>query len=150
MRFFFIHLLIGLSIGMLSCGRQEPGPLEPNRREIINETPYFLDIEMVGELGSPGLSFELASSDTLVILDTCTRDLRISTCSFPVTPTGSIIFDQKKIQRFDLNQGCPGKAINTRPYIRLCGYQTDVDLVDGTTIYTYRGTQEDYNNAEDL
>ena len=146
MRTLIFILLVSLLI--VSC--KETLTEIPSIRRIINETNYQISLEVFGD--DVSFKYEIKPLDTLNIVGSCFYGVE-NYCVLDWTTSlayANIIFDNKRIQRFvDLPLDCAKKAINADPVTGTCyGYVKSEE--NGYNVYTYKITQEDYDNAEKI
>ena len=117
----------------------------PAIRRIVNETEYEVDIEVFGD--SERYTYTIAPFGTLDIEGVCTSGIE-EYCALDwvgYLNNATIIFDDTRIQEFN---GLPGdksqKAINADPG---SGYGYTLEFKEDFDVYTYRITENDYENA---
>lgn len=142
----FSFLFLGFPF-LISCDKEIK--TEAIRR-IINETEYAIELRIFGD--DDEFTYSVDALDTLEIRGNCFCCV-LEYCELGWTTglaNGEIIFDNQRIQRFtDLPNSCQIKSINADPYNGCYGY--DRSSIDGgILIFTYKITEEDYQNAEVL
>lgn len=128
-------------------------PTDATRR-IFNETNHDLNIQIYDN-STDTFQFNLAPHSTFIIETDCIigpfNDIHSCKIGWERSQYASIIFDNERIQRFELDENleCTGKAINGDFWWLDCGYEV-VECGNNRLIIEYRITQEDYDNAEIL
>ena len=117
-------------------------------RRIVNETKYGVEIEVFGD--DDQYTYVIDPFDSLDIEGVCTSGVETYCELGWITSldNATITFDDERIQTFD---GLPvdktQKAINADPG---AGYGYTLTREGDTRIYTYRITEDDYDNAETI
>ena len=119
----------------------------PSIRRIVNETGVDVRVEVFGDEANKFI-YDIASLDSLDIEGFCTSGIETYCDLGWVTslPFGNIFFDEERVLSFESGDGS-SNAINSNP---LGGNGYIKSKENGVGIYTYRITQEDYENAEPI
>lgn len=147
-----IILLFSISsIFISSCDDWRPNIIEKDAvRRIVNTTDFYLNIKVYGDIDT--LKYEISPNSTLDIKGKCYEGGGDEYCEigWMSIAYGSIIFDNERIQSFELNNplGCNTKAINGDVWGN-CGYKL-IEETNETLIFEYQVTDTDYHNAEIL
>ncbi len=128
-----------------SCIKEESSKHSSIRR-IVNETKVDVRVEVFGD--SQRLSYDIKTQDSIDIKGFCTSGVEeYCYLGWSDLPNGRIYFGSDKVQNFTEPIDVSNKFINGDPRFEHFGYiRSDENGID---IYTYRITQEDYENAED-
>ena len=114
-------------------------------RQFINETNYEVEIKVFGD--DEQYAYAILPLDTLNIEGVCTSGVEVYCDLGWVTTLNSatIVFGNERVQTFD---GLPSdrteKSINADPGL---GYGYTFERKGALRIYTYRITEDDYENA---
>ncbi len=141
-----IALTTSLLIVLITTSCHKDESFQATRR-IINETSYLIKIDVFGD--DIRFQYEINPQDTLDIQGKCSCCVpRICNLGWHSSLAyGEITYDDVKIQRSE-DLSCNEKAINSDPHGGTgCNGYTSTEE-NGVIIYTYRITQEDYDNAE--
>ena len=92
-----------------------------------------------------------SESDKTDCIEASFSDIYNCKIGWNILQYASIVFDNERIQRFELNENleCSGKAINGDIWMLNCSYEV-IEKTTNSFIVEYRITQEDYENAEIL
>lgn len=142
-----ILILFGIA-GLFSCS--EDLTENPATRRIVNETEFAVRVEVFGDESNKFI-YNIPERDSIDIEGICTSGVEtycdlgwITSLAF-----GKIYFNDEKVQNFEGPSGdIDEKFINADPLGGGYGYVRSDE--GGVQIYTYRITQEDYENAEPL
>jgi hypothetical protein len=142
-KIFFVYILSMMSF---SCSIDKLTE-HPAIRRIVNETE--VDVKVVVFSDEQIFSYNIMTHDSIDLEGSCWSGAE-NYCylgGWADLPYGSIYFGTEKIQKFETPNNVDEKFINAAPGSGEFGYIRT--KVDGLDIYTYRITQEDYENAED-
>ena len=153
MKFFkFMILACNLCVSLILISCQESSNPGPAIKRIINETQF--NIEITGSnCGDTEISlYQLQALDTLDIQGNCYGPFE-ERCDLGWLGKGcevvTINFDNARLQLFEgIPQDDLQRNINGDPGLGFYGYENTT--LNGAEIYTYRITQEDYDNAEPI
>lgn len=119
-------------------------------RRIVNETQYEVEVDVFAEEDAERYTYIISPFDSLDINGACTSGVE-TYCELgwmDSYPYATITFGNERAQRFEgLPEDKGRKAINADP---LLGHGYDRKDVEGVRIYTYRITEDDYDNAETI
>lgn len=143
-RIFFIFLVL---LASFSCTDK----LTEHKviRRIVNETAVDVKVEVFSDEDSPYYIGDIEAYDSIDIKGYCFTGAE-TYCSLgweAHAPHGRIYFGTEKVQKFETPYNVNKKFINANPKSGKYGYVNTTE--NGIDIYTYRITQEDYENAED-
>lgn len=138
-------------MGYLLLGCKETLTEEPAIRRLVNETPYEVVVEVFGS--DERFTYELSPFDSLDINGVCVSGVEDYCDLGWVTSlnNATITFEGERVQEFEgLPDDPEQKAVNADPRGVGFGYVRTFEEIDGieVDVYTYRITQEDYDNAE--
>ncbi|MGB3588107.1 MAG: hypothetical protein WBA23_16280 [Tunicatimonas sp.] len=140
-----------LLIGYLLLGCIEQLIEHRSIRRLVNETPYEVTVEVFEY--DTRYTYQLPPADSVDIPGVCTSGLE-TYCALDWEgnfENATITFGEERIQQFALPNNRDEKAINGDPSEGFGYVLTSEGLFDNQTrIYTYRITQEDYNQAEEI
>ena len=129
---------------LVSCVDKEDRHLAIRR--IINETNFDVRVEVFG--GEEKFNYLIDAQDSINIEGFCNYGV-VGYCFLGWRgdlPFGNIFFDEERVLSFESGDGS-SNAINSNP---LGGNGYIKSKENGVGIYTYRITQEDYENAEPI
>jgi hypothetical protein len=118
-------------------------------RRIVNETAFDVKVKVFSDEDSPYYIGEIEAYDSIDIKGYCFTGAE-TYCSLgweAHAHHGRIYFGTEKVQKFETPYDVNEKYINANPKSGKYGYVESNE--NGVDIYTYRITQEDYENAED-